>query len=67
MANMFTFAHGEDNIDNTLFGRVQCIDGTGRGDITSTHSVWRVDDVKVGYASLLVHDGIFMRSTIPAA
>ncbi len=51
-------AHGEDNIDSLEFGRVQCIDATGRGDITKTHSVWRVDGIKAGYASLLVHDGI---------
>jgi outer membrane protein assembly factor BamB len=51
-------SHGEDNIDNNLFGRVQCIDATGRGDITDTHGVWRVDDIKVGYTGLLVKDGI---------
>lgn len=51
-------SHGEDNIDNTEFGRVQCIDATGRGDITETHGVWRVDGVKAGYTALLHHDGI---------
>ncbi len=51
-------AHGEDNVDNNLFGRIQCIDASGRGNITETHSVWRVDDIKVGYASLLLKDGI---------
>lgn len=51
-------SHGEDNIDTTEFGRVQCIDATGRGDITKTHSVWRADGIKAGYASLLVKDGI---------
>lgn len=51
-------AHGEDNIDNLEFGRVQCIDGTGRGDVTDTHGVWRVDGIKAGYASLLVQEGI---------
>lgn len=51
-------AHGEDNIDSLEFGRVQCIDATGRGDVTNTHGVWRVDGIKAGYASLLVHDGI---------
>ena len=50
--------HGEDNIDSLGFGRVQCIDATGRGDITDTHSVWRVDGIKAGTASLLVHDGM---------
>jgi len=51
-------SHGEDNIDKAEFGRIQCIDATGTGDITETHSVWRVDDIKAGYASLLVKDGI---------
>jgi len=51
-------SHGEDNIDNVKFGRVQCIDATGKGDITETHGVWRVDDIKCGYASLLVKEGI---------
>ena len=51
-------SHGEDNIDSVDFGRVQCIDATGRGDITKTHSVWRVDDIKAGYTGLLVKDGI---------
>jgi outer membrane protein assembly factor BamB len=56
--NKVFIAHGEDNIDNNLFGRVQCIDATGRGDITETHGIWRVDDIKVGYTGLLIHDGI---------
>ncbi len=51
-------SHGEDNIDTVEFGRVQCIDATGTGDITETHSVWRVDDIKAGYGSLLVKNGI---------
>ena len=50
--------HGEDNIDNQEFGRVQCINAVGEGDITDTHSVWRVDGVKAGYCGLLVHEGI---------
>lgn len=51
-------AHGEDNIDSVKFGRIQCIDATGQGDVTETHGLWRVEDLKVGYASLLVKDGI---------
>ncbi|WP_298867952.1 PQQ-binding-like beta-propeller repeat protein [uncultured Gimesia sp.] len=50
--------HGEDNIDTVDFGRVQCIDGSKRGDITKTGSVWRVDGIKAGYSSVLVKDGI---------
>lgn len=56
--NLVYISHGEDNIDNTRFGRIQCIDGTGTGDVTETHSVWRVDDIKAGYTGLLVKDGI---------
>lgn len=51
-------AHGADNIDNGEFGRVQCVDATGTGDVTATHSVWRVDGVKAGFSGLLVKDGI---------
>ena len=51
-------SHGEDNIDNTEFGRVQCIDATGTGDVTETHSVWRKDGLKAGYTALVAHEGI---------
>lgn len=51
-------SHGEDNIDNTSFGRVQCIDATGKGDVTQTHSVWRRDGLKAGYTGLLAKDGV---------
>ena len=56
--DMVYISHGEDNIDNGEFGRVQCIDATGTGDVTDTHSVWRVDGVKAGYTALLAKDGI---------
>ncbi len=49
---------GEDNIDTTAFGRVQCIDASLRGDITESGSVWRVDGVRAGYVSPAIHDGI---------
>ncbi|MCA9177135.1 MAG: PQQ-binding-like beta-propeller repeat protein [Planctomycetales bacterium] len=51
-------SHGEDNIDTVEFGRIQCIDATGTGDVTSSKSVWRVDGVKAGYTGLLLKDGI---------
>ena len=56
--DMVYMSHGEDNIDNVEFGRVQCIDATGTGDVTETHSVWRDDGIKAGYTALLVKDGI---------
>jgi len=56
--NRVYISHGEDNIDSTSFGRVQCIDATGNGDVTETHGVWRVDGIKAGYTGLLIKDGI---------
>ncbi len=50
-------AHGEENLDNTSMGRVVCIDGTGTGDITKTHELWRYDGCMVGYTSPVVHAG----------
>ena len=50
-------SHGEENIDNTVMGRVVCIDGRGAGDITQTHEVWRVDGCQAGYSSPALHDG----------
>ncbi len=45
-------SHGEDNVDTTRFGRVQCLNAkTGE-------SIWRVDDVKAGYTAILYKDGI---------
>ncbi len=51
-------SHGEDNVDNAEFGRVQCIDATGTGDVTETHSVWRKDGLKAGYTALIAKDGV---------
>ena len=56
--NLVYIAHGEDNIDNTEFGRVQCIDASKTGDITESGHVWRYDGLKAGYTGLLVKDGI---------
>ncbi|MEM9942793.1 MAG: PQQ-binding-like beta-propeller repeat protein [Planctomycetota bacterium] len=59
VANNYVYiSHGEDNIDNTEFGRVQCIDATGTGDVTETHSVWRRDGIKAGYTALVVDNNI---------
>ncbi|MEZ6122296.1 MAG: PQQ-binding-like beta-propeller repeat protein [Planctomycetaceae bacterium] len=56
--NLVYIAHGEDNVDSLAFGRVQCIDGRGKGNITATNSVWRKDGIKAGYTALMVSDGI---------
>jgi outer membrane protein assembly factor BamB len=59
VAGNYVYAsHGEDNVDNNEYGRIQCIDATGTGDVTKTHSVWRIDGIKADYPSPLVHDGI---------
>jgi outer membrane protein assembly factor BamB len=46
-----------ENIDEGSMGRVVCIDGTGVGDVTRTHEIWRANEIKAGYASPLIHDG----------
>ena len=56
--DMVYISHGEDNIDNLNFGRIQCIDAKGTGDITETNSVWRIDGIKAGYTGLVVQDGV---------
>lgn len=56
--NLVYISHGEDNIDNIEFGRIECINALGSGDITATNSVWRVDGIKAGYTALIVKDGI---------
>ncbi|MCG3178545.1 MAG: Outer membrane protein assembly factor BamB [Phycisphaerae bacterium] len=49
--------HSEENIDNTVMGRVVCIDASGRGDITGSGEVWRADGIAAGYASPSVANG----------
>ncbi|MCP4511301.1 MAG: PQQ-binding-like beta-propeller repeat protein, partial [Fuerstiella sp.] len=56
--NHVFISHGEDNIDNREFGRIQCIDARGKGDITESNSVWRIDGIKAGYTALIVKDGV---------
>lgn len=50
-------AHSEENLDTTTMGRVVCIDGSGTGDVTASHEVWRLDGCQAGYTSPVVHDG----------
>ena len=49
--------HNQENTDTTVMGRVVCIDGTGTGDITKTHELWRVDGIEAGYSSPAIADG----------
>ena len=50
-------AIGQEPVDEAIMGRVVCIDGTGAGDVTTTHEVWRAAGLKAGYASPVIHDG----------
>ena len=49
-------AHSEENIDEGTLGRVVAIDGTGSGDVTDTHELWRAP-LGVGYTSPTLADG----------
>ncbi len=42
--------HSEENVDEGTMGRVVAIDGTGSGEVTTTHELWRAD-IAAGYAS----------------
>ena len=48
-------AHSEENLDNTVMGRVVCYDATGTGNVTSTHELWRADGLQSGYSSPVIH------------
>ena len=50
-------SHSEENIDDGLMGRLVCIDGTGKGDVTKTNEVWRVNELEAGYSSPTHHGG----------
>ncbi|HVR29085.1 MAG TPA: PQQ-binding-like beta-propeller repeat protein, partial [Thermoanaerobaculia bacterium] len=50
-------AHSEENIDEATQGRVVAIDGTGSGDVTKTHELWRANLHQSGFPSPVVHDG----------
>jgi outer membrane protein assembly factor BamB len=50
-------SHSEENIDDAVMGRVVCIDGTGRGNVTESHEVWRINELAVGFPSPTYHDG----------
>jgi outer membrane protein assembly factor BamB len=55
--NVVFAAHGEENFDTPVMGRIVAIDATGTGDVTKTHELWRIDGMEVGFTSLLVKDG----------
>ncbi len=51
-------SHSEENIDTGVMGRLVAIDGTGSGDVTSSHEKWRVEGFQAGYVSPTIHDGV---------
>jgi hypothetical protein len=55
--NYVYVTQGEENLDNTVMGRVYCIDATKTGDITKTGEVWRLDGIPAGYASPAIANG----------
>ncbi len=50
-------SHNRENTDTTMMGRVVCIDGTGTGNITQTHELWRVDGIEAGFSSPAIAEG----------
>lgn len=50
-------SHSEENIDNTLMGRLVCIDASQQGNVTKTAEVWRLDGFGGGYASPALANG----------
>lgn len=48
--------HSEENIDEAVLGRVVAIDGSGTGDVTATHEIWR-QAISMGFPSPAYHDG----------
>ena len=50
-------SHSEENIDDATMGRLVCIDGTGSGDVTKSHELWRINELSGGFPSATHHDG----------
>ena len=56
--NVVYASHSEENLDGGPQGRVVAINATGNGIVTDTHEIWRTDEITVGFASPLLHDGV---------
>ncbi len=50
-------AHSEENLDEGTMGRVVAIDGTGTGDVTASHELWRAP-LGVGFSSPALDGGV---------
>lgn len=55
--------HGEENVDEPTMGRAVAIDGTGTGNVTKTHELWR-HHLESGFTSPLAHGGRVYITTI---
>ena len=50
--------HSEENLDDTKMGAFFAVDGTKRGDLTSSGEIWRVKELFFGKAAPLMIDGL---------
>jgi outer membrane protein assembly factor BamB len=50
-------SHSEENVDEGTMGRMVGIDGTGKGDVTDSHELWRINELSAGFPSPVFHDG----------
>ena len=51
-------SHSEENIDDPTMGRLVAIDATGKGNVTTTHEKWRMNEVAIGFPSPAFADGV---------
>ena len=56
VGNRVYAGNGEENLTGTTMGAVVAIDGTGRGDITETGEVWRVNELMNGRSQPILID-----------
>ncbi len=50
-------SHSEENLDEPAMGRMVAIDATGKGDVTATHEIWRINELAAGFPSPAYKDG----------
>ncbi|MBK7977846.1 MAG: PQQ-binding-like beta-propeller repeat protein [Deltaproteobacteria bacterium] len=51
-------SHTEENVSSGVMGAVMAIDATGRGDVSKTALRWTIPEIRAGYASPTMHDGV---------
>ncbi len=50
--------HTDENIESGVMGAVVAIDATGSGNVTQSAERWRIEELRAGYASPTIHDGV---------